>query len=112
MPGSSAWILASVLANACIIAVEYLNHAGGYASFGAALLRTWPLILVAQWGLFVAFSSSPHWMAAWAVFTVGNSLMRVAAVSAKGGEITSYPHILLGVAVMIAGSMVIKEGLS
>lgn len=106
------WWVASLLANICIMGVEYFNHAGGYGSWMRTLPRTGPLILVAQWGLYRAFSESPNWMMAWAVFTLGNAVMRVAANAVlAGNQIGSWLHVLTGVAVMMLGSLVLKGGL-
>lgn len=105
------WYLASLIANVAIIATEYLNRnaTGGWTS---VLPQTAPLIIVAQWCLFLAFNGAPHWLMAWAVFTIGNSLMRVATVGLTAGEIASYPHVLLGIVIMVGGAFLLKEGLS
>ena len=106
------WWIASLIANAAVIGVEYLNHAGGYGSWHATLLRTGPLIVVAQWGLYRAFSGTDHWLAAWAVFTLGNAVMRLAGVGLLvGNQIGSWVYVTLGVAIMIGGSFILKEGL-
>lgn len=107
------WWAASLLANACIMGVEYFNHAGGFGSWGQTLIRTAPLIIVAQWGLYHSFSGATHWLMAWAFFSIGNAIMRVAAVTLlQGNQIGSLAHVMIGVAVMILGSLVLKEGLS
>lgn len=106
------WWVPSLVANACIIATEYLNASakGGWAS---VLPRTAVLIVVAQYCLFKSFNGAPHWLVAWAVFTIGNSGMRVAWVSLAGGEhsVGSWTHALLGITVMIGGAFLVKEGL-
>lgn len=106
------WWAASLIANFCIMGVEYLNHVGGYGSYWQTLLRTGPLIIVAQWGLYRAFSESSHWLTAWAVFTLGNAVMRVVAVSTfTNGQVGSLAQVCVGVAIMIGGSLVLKGGL-
>jgi len=106
------WVFASLLSNICIMGVEYLNHAGGYGSWAQTLLRTGPLIIVAQWGLYHAFSHSKHWLTAWAVFTIGNAVMRAASVAFfAGNQVGSWGHVLIGIAVMIGGSLLLKGGL-
>lgn len=106
------WWMASILANVCIMGVEYFNHAGQYGSWLRTLPRTGPLILVAQWGLYHAFSHSPNWLMAWAVFTVGNAVLRVGANAwLAGNQIASWWHVIIGVAVMLTGSLVMKGGL-
>lgn len=106
------WMLASLLANACIIVVEYLNHTatGGWRS---VLLMTLPLIVLAQWGLFVTFNSAPTLFYAWAVFTLGNSAMRVAMVACGlGSQVDSWGTVGLGIGTMLAGAMLLKRGLA
>ncbi len=106
------WYVASLLANAAIMGVEYINRAnpGGWLH---ALPQTAPLIVVAQWGLYHAWSGAPHWMLAWVVFALGNAALRVAAVYLfANGEVASWGHILAGTVAMLAGAFIIKEGLS
>lgn len=106
------WWAASLLANVAVIAIEWINHAGGYGSWPRTLLRTGPLIVVAQWGLYRAFSTADHWLWAWAVFTIGNAVMRVAANGLlAGNQVGSWGHVMTGIAVMILGSLVLKGGL-
>lgn len=105
------WWMASLISNAAIIVVEYLNRntPGGWL---AVLPRTAPLIVVAQWALYTAWHGAPTWMHAWVVFTLGNSCMRIAAVHAFAGhEVTSWPHAGLGILVITAGAFLVKEGL-
>ena len=107
------WYVASLLANVAIIATEYLNRIGAGPSWIRVLPKTLPFIAAAQYGLFVAFSQAPSWLAGWAFFTVGNSIMRVAAVHAMAGhEVASWPHAALGIGVMMAGAFLVKEGLA
>ena len=69
------WAFASLLANATIIATEYLNRT--QPTLLAAWSRTWPLILVAQACLYFSYNRAPSLLMAWIVFTVGNSMMRL-----------------------------------
>ena len=46
------WWLAAIFANVNIAVVEYLNRTGEFSSFGDALLRTAPCIIMAQYGLY------------------------------------------------------------
>lgn len=105
------WWLASLISNAVIIATEYLNrHAIG--GWGTVLPKTIPLIIIAQFCLFKAFNGAPHWMWAWAVFTVGNGFMRVGAVSMFGEDgIGSWPRVIVGVTGMAACALFMKTGL-
>lgn len=105
------WWLASLIANVSIIFTEYTNraHPGGWTE---ALPYTFLPIVLAQWCLWLSFSGAPHWLTAWAVFTVGNSVMRVGGVYVMSGhEVTSWSHALLGITVMIGGAFLVKEGL-
>lgn len=109
---SVPWWAASLLSNVCIMCVEYMNHAGGYGSFSATFLRTAPLILVAQWGLYRAFSGAEHWLIAWAVFTVGNSIMRVSAVyTLQGDEVGNWFQVMTAIGIMMGGAFLLKGGL-
>jgi hypothetical membrane protein len=102
------WVIASVMANAAIIAVECLNRT--QPSLGDAMVRTWPLIVLAQVGLYFSWHHAPHMMVAWLVFTVGNSIMRVIATTSVLGEPMKIWWVLLGIALMFAGSLAIKQG--
>lgn len=106
-----SWIFFSLLANAAIISVEYLNRSGSGAWL-SVLPRTLPLIIVAQYSLFRAWNGSPHWLQAWVVFTIGNSIVRVLAVRTFAlGEVGSWPLAIGGVAVMMLGGFLVKGGL-
>jgi hypothetical protein len=96
------------MANAAIIAVECLNRT--QPSLGDAMLRTWPLIVVAQVGLYFTWHHAPHMMMAWVVFSVGNSIMRVVATGSILGEPMKLGWIALGIGLMFAGSFAIKQG--
>ena len=109
---SIPWWAASLIANAAIIGIEYLNHAGGYGSWHLTLIRTGGLIVIAQWALYRSFSGAEHWLTAWAVFAIGNAIMRMLGVGLlAGNQIGSWNHVMLGTAVMIGGSWILKEGL-
>lgn len=106
------WWVCSLVANATIIATEYLNRTatGGWLS---VLPATAPLIFVAQWCLFQAFNGASHWLWAWAFFTIGNSIMRVVAVYALAGQdVANWFYVGGGISVMLLGAFLLKEGLS
>lgn len=104
------WWVASLISNACIMVVEYLNrHATG--TFVEELPRSGPFIILAQYCLFRSFNGAPHWMVAWLVFALGNNIMRVALVHATGQPIGNWWMILLGIVGMIASSYAMKLGL-
>ncbi len=105
------WWVASLISNGAIIFTEYTNRSatGGWAS---ALPYTFLPIMLAQFCLFRAFNGAPNWFMAWIVFTIGNAVMRVAAVQVMAGhEVKSWAFSLLGIAVMIGGSFILKVGL-
>lgn len=105
------WWIASLIANVAVIGCEYFNRTspGGWEN---ALPKTFLLIVIAQWGLYQAFVGAPHWLTAWAVFTLGNAVMRIAAVNLfMGSEVGNWFYAAAGIAVMIAGSLVLKLGL-
>ena len=104
-----SWWVASIVANITITVIEYLNRAGQFDSFGEALIRTGPFILVAQWGLFYAWRDAPSFMFAWAFFTVGNSLMRLVSAQFVIGEPMSLTT-LFGVSLMFGGAYFVKVG--
>lgn len=105
------WVVASLMSNASIIVIEYLNREaqGGWAT---VLPQTAPLIIAAQFCLFFAFRDAPSWMLAWAVFSLGNSVMRVGAVHFLArGEIGSWNATIAGILVMTAGAFIVKTGI-
>jgi hypothetical protein len=102
------WVLANLLANASIMCVEYLNRT--QPDLPAALLRTWPLIVVGQVCLWYSWKHAPSLLLCWAVFSVGNSLMRLALVTSILGEPTRMPWVLGGIGLMFGGSYLVKVG--
>lgn len=103
------WWLVLPLANVAIIYTEYRNRAG--ETWLATLPYTIVPIIFAQWALYHGWRHAPKLLMAWAVFTVGNSIMRVVVASQMNGESFDF-RTPLGVLVMIAGSFLVKEGLS
>ncbi len=104
------WWIWSLVANFTIAIVEYLNRTGGYENFGVALLRTAPLILVAQCGLFYTWRDAPSFMFAWAFFTAGNVGLRVISSHYFVGEkITLLAG--LGVSLIILGGHFVRMGI-
>ncbi len=108
----AAWMVWAVIANGAIQWVEYANRHYGDDGWVSLLPMTIPFIIVAQYGLFRAFHDAPHWMVAWAFFTIGNSLLRLVLVKLTGQPVESWPHVLAGVTVMMAGAYWMKEGLA
>ncbi len=105
------WWVASIISNLAIITTEYLNRTatGGFLS---VLPKTFWLIVIAQVCLFRSFNGAPHWMIAWVVFALGNSLMRVTTVRTfSGHEIGNWWYASSGVAVMLLGALLVKQGM-
>lgn len=108
-----AWIVASLTSNVAIIACEYINR--NSATFGGAITRTWYLIALAQVCLFITFNrhvGASHWFLAWAVFALGNAMMRVGAVAwTSPQEVSSWYTVITGITVMLGGALLMKSGL-
>lgn len=105
------WCVASLVSNACIISTEYLNRTST-GTWLSVLPYTAPLIIVAQYCLFRAFNGAPHWLLAWAVFTVGNSIMRVTAVALFGDHVANWALAVFSILVMTGGAWLLKTSLS
>ncbi len=107
------WVLWSLVANACIMFVEYTNRHTGTGTWLSVLPYTIGPIIVAQFGLYKAFSGAPHLMVAWLAFTLGNSVMRVSMVGFTGSTTGEHYHwaIMPGIALMMAGAFIVKESL-
>ncbi len=105
------WWVASLIANVCITYVEYVNtHASG--GWLTVLPLTAVPIVIIQGCLFLSFSGAPHWLTAWAAFSLGSSAMRLTAVALTPDQhIGSWLWILCGVTTMLLGSVAVKEGL-
>lgn len=99
----------SIVANAAICSVEYMNRTGGFGSFWQAIPYTFLPIALAQIGLFYAWKDAPKMLIAWIVFTIGNSLFRIASTWLFVGEPLNLT-VLAGVLLMIAGGRVVAMG--
>ncbi len=104
------WWVASLLSNVAIMYVEHMNRGatGGWISI---LPQTAVPIIFAQWCLYRAFNGAPHWLMAWAVFAVGNAVMRLGLVAVIGEKVSSWPLAIASVAIMLGGSMLMKTAL-
>lgn len=107
------WWTAAILANVAIIASEYVHRSVPAGTAWVVVLpRVLPLYLIAQYFLFKCFSGAPHWFTASVVFTVGNSIMRVIAVSTYApGEVTDWRFAAAGLIGMIGCALLVKSGL-
>lgn len=107
------WWAAATVANVAIITSEYI-HRSVPAGTSWSKIMPWalPVYIVGQFFLFKCFSGAPHWLTAWMVFTVGNSIMRVAAVSTWApGEVDDWRRVVIGTAGMILCAFYVKGGL-
>lgn len=107
MPAVPFWV-ASIVANVAIISCEYVNRTS--VDLSSALVRTWPLIIVAQVCLWAAWNGAPSLYVAWGIFFLGSSLARLTLVTMVLGEPVRLPWIILGVGLMGVGSFVLKLG--
>lgn len=101
------WILWSLIANAAIIWIEHI-YRFQVPSFWQALPMVLPLVFISQWGLFHVFNSPKHWLMAWVVFTLGNTVMRLVVV-AHSKDVFNL-HIVGGTALVLAGAFMISQG--
>jgi multidrug transporter EmrE-like cation transporter len=103
------WWLAAIFANVNIAVVEYLNRTGEFSSFGDALLRTAPCIIMAQYGLYRCWAGAPSFMTAWAFFTAGNLILRLASNHFLVSEPLNV-YGWLGVCMVVGGATIVKYG--
>lgn len=101
------WWAVSLASNVAIIATEYVNRTS--PTLWGAWSRTWPLILVAQAGLWFSYRHAPSLLAAWIVFTCGNSAIRLLMAATVLGEPFRAPWALAGAALMVLASWCIKR---
>ena len=104
------WIIASLGANVSIAGVEYFNRVSTAPTFLHQLMLTAPLIFAAQYGLYHCWRGAPSMFMAWAVFTVGNAVIRVLSVRYVLGEPVDWMPTLAGIAVMMGGAYLVKVG--
>lgn len=102
------WTLASIVTSVMVTAVEYINRT--QPTLGDALWRSWPLILVAQVAIYYAWNRSPAMFLVWAVFAIGNALLRLLVAGPILGEPMRLPWVLGGIALLILGGLAIKVG--
>lgn len=107
------WWVASILASVIFVSIEYVNRNSTGPWWREALPKTAALIALGQWCLYVHFSGAPHWLTAWATFSIGTAAFRVFMVSQTAAvEVTNWPLILTGAATMLAGALLLKLGLN
>lgn len=100
------WWTISLIANAAIIATEYLNRT--QPTQLDALRYTWLLIVIAQTCLYYSYNGAPSLMMAWVVFTIGNSAMRLAMAGTILGEPLKIHWAIVACVLMTSGAYCIK----
>jgi len=101
------WIAVSLLTNLAVISVECLNRTSPSLLF--ALSRTWPLIVLAQFGLWYSYRHAPSLLMAWVVFTAGNSVLRLLATGNVLGETFQTRWAILGAGLIACGAFCMKR---
>ena len=103
------WWAASLIANVCITRIEFLNRTLPYRDWLQVLPHTWWLILLAQWGLWNAWTGAPSMMVAWVWFTAMNNAMRLGSAQWAVGE---PPGVLttIGAILMFVAAWLVKVG--
>ncbi len=103
------WWAASLVANGFIFRIEMLNRISKAETFIDQLGLIWWMILIAQWGLFRAWSGAPSFMLAWAWFTSMNLLLRVISTHYFVGEPMNL-YVWVGTSLIFGGMIVVKAG--
>ena len=102
------WWVWGVGANIAIGLVEAMNRTSD-DTYMVTLTRTAPLILLAQWGLFRAYNGAPTLMAAWCIFTLGNTIVRLTMTTWLVNEPLSW-YTYAGVTLITGGALLINLG--
>lgn len=103
------WMVWSLVANISVLSIEWVNRKDYFDGFINGLPYTiWP-ILLAQVALYYTFREAPSYMTAWAMFTVGNAILRIISNSVFVNEQLNW-YIGLGVLGMISCGYLIKIG--
>jgi len=105
------WIVWSLVANVSVMSLEFVNRSNYFGTFLKGLPYTIWLIMLAQIGLYYCFRDAPSYMTAWAVFTVGNAIIRVISNSVLLNEQLNW-MIGIGVVGMVGCAFLIKSGIS
>jgi hypothetical protein len=105
------WYIAAIVANLAIAGVEFVNRRSGSLDTGLmeTLALTAPLIFIAQIGLYYCWRDAPSMMLAWAVFTVGNTSLRMISSQYMVGEPLSWATVA-GVSTIFFGAYLVKVG--
>ena len=100
------WIVYSLVSNIFIIGIEFIYRKGIFDSFASGLPYIILPILISQYCLFHSFKDAPNYLLAWAVFTVGNVMLRFVANYYVGEQVTTGAFV--GIAMILSGAFVMK----
>lgn len=101
------WWGYSLAANVAVISIEYLYRI--QPTLPDAMLRCWPLIIIAQVSLYFSYHGAPSLLGAWIMFTIANSAMRLGVSAFVLGEPVRLPWALIGISLAICAGLAIKE---
>jgi len=107
-PALWVWVLVSVATSCTWIGVEFLNRTSDDGLLHT-LIRTGPLIAVAQVGLYYVFNWAPSWLLAWCVFSITNAVLRAAASHYFASEPIGW-GTFAGISLMMLGALAIHKG--
>jgi len=102
------WVLVSLATSCTLIGVEFLNRTSETGLLNT-LMRTGPLIAVAQVGLYCVFNWAPSWLMAWVVFSLTNAVLRGAAAHFFAQEPIGWGGFV-GISLMMLGALAIHKG--
>ena len=103
------WIVSSLFANLCVMYLEYTFRTLSPIGASWQYLKIALIVAAMQWTWWLTLHYGPGLMTTWAVFTLGNSLLRVISAYWLVKEPPSL-MILGGVVTMFLGALLIKEG--
>ena len=100
-----SWWMWGLVANLGIQVVETINRSSTRGYLGT-IPFTLPFIILAQTGLYYAWNKAPGLLVAWAAFTVGNTLLRLAVTTHMVKEPPSLWQVL-GVTLILGGGAIL-----
>lgn len=103
-----AWMLVSLVTSCTLIGVEFLNRTSDSGLLNT-LLRTAPLIALAQVGLYYVFHWAPSWLLGWVIFSLTNAVLRVSVAHFWAHEPIGWGGFV-GVSLMMMGALAIHKG--
>ena len=105
------WWVYGLVANVMFIGVEYFSRS--HPTFWAAAPFLLPCQVIGVYCLFHAWNGAPHWLTAWAIFTLGGTVLRTAAVASfAGSEVTNWPLALFCIGGILGFGQLLKSALS